>query len=983
MTLYTIPPSLPFARTLAAGLLKRTAARPEDLSRMLILLPTRRACRSLREAFLDLTGGKPLLLPRMQPLGDVDEEELSLSWADNPIDIAPAMPPLRRKMLLARAILERGDVQGGWAQALGLAETLGRFLDQMIIEEKEFGSLSGLAPDEYADHWQITLKFLKILTEHWPAILAAEGCIDAAHRRRLLMDAQSQLWAAHPPQTPVIAAGSTGSIPATARLLKVVAGLPHGEVILPGYDLSLDESGWMALEPSHPQWGFRQLIKRLDVPQSTVTPWPGCETATGREALTAEIMRPASSSHFWMELANNPASRAALESGLQGLSLIECDTPREEAGVIALLLREALETPGKTAALVTPDRGLAGAVSRQLDRWNIRVDDSAGIKLSASAGGRFLILLLAACAENLRPASLLALLRQELCALPPESISALEYHMLRGPRPGAGFEGLRRLLARKSSDEKFPRQAVTELEGLLRVIEPILEPLLRVMTQREALSLNDYLEAHLGCAEKLASPDALWGGEEGEALAAIFSSLMTETASAGALSPDDYAALVQHALDSTVLRPRYGTHPRLMILGQMEARLIHADRLVLGGLNEGTWPPDPGHDPWMSRPMRRTLGLPDAERSVGLAAHDFAQALGAADVFLTRASVTNGAPAIPARWLGRLETVLEACTIPKTSIQNDAYRIYFKALDNPEDIGISKRPSPCPPLAARPQKLPVTSIETWLSDPYQIYARHVLDLKSLDPLEKQLDPAGRGSLIHDILDRFIKAHPLTLPAGAHETLLALARECITLESLDESALHFWWPRFEAMMGWFLDEERRWRQGGASPYLQEIQGNWAFTTENGTPFTLTARADRIDRMKGGSEYAIIDYKTGGDYTASQIESGKRPQLALEAMMLGEGAFKGADKGAIAAVLAFCVLKGAKPPGFKAEVSEQIDELAAQARSLLEGLVDRYADPATPYPAIPDPARAPAFNDYAHLARLKEWAAGEDSSSGEEG
>ncbi|HRQ62168.1 MAG TPA: PD-(D/E)XK nuclease family protein, partial [Alphaproteobacteria bacterium] len=302
-------------------------------------------------------------------------------------------------------------------------------------------------------------------------------------------------------------------------------------------------------------------------------------------------------------------------------------------------------------------------------------------------------------------------------------------------------------------------------------------------------------------------------------------------------------------------------------------------------------------------------------------------------------------------------------------------------LDNPDQIINTKRPEPTPPLAARPQKLSVTSIETWLTDPYQIYARHVLDLKSLDPLEKPLDPAGRGSLIHDILERFIKAHPLTLPPDAHDTLLALARECITLESLDESALHFWWPRFEAMMEWFLAEEHSWRARGASPYLQEAKGHWAFTTQSGANFALTARADRIDRMKGGSDFAIIDYKTGGDYSPGQIESGKRPQLPLEALMLGEGAFEGAATAASAAFLAFWVLKGAKPPGFKAELSEQVDSLAKQARTLLEGLVDRYADPATPYPAVPDPARPPAFNDYAHLARLKEWSA-ESGAEGEE-
>lgn len=974
MKVYTIPAALPFARTLAAGLLARADGAPEKLSEMLILLPSRRAARSLREAFLDLSEGRALLLPRMKPLGDVDAEELALGWPDledipDALDIPPALPPLRRRILLARAILQRGDQAGSWEQALALADALGRFLDHMLIEERPFEDLAGLVPADYADHWGITLEFLEILTAHWPAILAEQGCIEAAERRRIMMERQMSLWQARPPGYPVIAAGSTGSIPATGRMLALVAALPQGEVILPGYDAALDEASWEALEPSHPQWGFRHLFQQIDLPRGGVTLWPGCpagEPDTGRSLLAREIMRPAATAERWMQLGEE---QAAIQRGLAGISLAECQSLREEAGVIALALREALEQPGRTAALVTPDRMLAVAVSQQLGRWGLRVDDSAGAPLSQTAPARLMLLLWQACAEGLRPAALLALLRHPFSPLNPADTDLLERTLLRGARPKPGMAGLRLRLESWAESHPGRAQAQASLEGVWRIIDPVLQPLLDLMESTKPLTLKDYMEVHIRCAERLAGEN-LWSGEDGEALSDSLSTLLQQQGLLEALTPADYAGILGSVLQTITVRPRYGTHPRLQILGQIEARMSQADLLVLGGLNEGTWPPDPGHDPWMSRPMRRALGLPDAERSIGLAAHDFVQALGAKEVLFTRAAVKDGAPTVPGRWLRRLEAVLEACRLPKSVIQNAAYRLYWECMDKPNDFDISIRPDPKPSLAARPSRLSVTAIQTWLEDPYQIYARHVLDLKALEPLEKPVDPADRGSLIHAVLERFIHDHPEDLPPEAQEKLMALIHEEIERESIDPAALHFFWPRFEAMMRWFAGQEALWRKSGARPYLLEGRGEWALQTAQGHPFTLTGRADRIDRLKGGSSHAIIDYKAGGDYKASQIESGRRPQLPLEGLMLEAGAFRGLAP-AKAGMLAYWVLKGTRGGGEVAELSEQADSVLTSVRALLEGLIDRYAQAEIGYPAQPDPRRVPDYNDYAHLARLQEW------------
>lgn len=974
---FTIPPGEAFGLSLARGLLARVGDNPEALSRMLILLPTRRACRNLREIFLDLTGGKPLLLPRMKPLGDVDAEDLTLGWPDledvpGALDIPPAMPRARRRILLARLILSRG-AEGGWDMALGMADTLGRFLDQMVIEERDFTDLAKLVPENYAQHWQITLDFLEILTKNWPKILEDEGCIDAGLRRRLLMEAQSQSWTLHPPAYPVIAAGSTGSIPATARLLKVIAGLPQGEVILPGYDAGLLD-GWEALEPSHPQYGFKQLFERMEIGRDAVMTWPDAQVQESRSTLAREIMRPAIGVQAWMELESS-----ALTPALKGISLAECDSQREEAGVIALAMRDALRVPGQTAALITPDRRLAFAVSQQCNRWGLTVDDSAGLALDNTLPGSFLILLLESARENLRPAVLLALLKHPFSGIDPGSIGLFESNILRGSSPEKGLDGIKaRFDTWRCENDSHP--AKKPIQGLWEIIDPILRPFLTLYESGKPLDFQIFLEAHLRMAEALCSAERLWAGEAGEAMAALISELLQEKAYLCVLSPADYAGVMSSFIKGVTVRPRFGTHPRLMILGQLEARMIHADTVILGGLNEGTWPPDPGHDPWMSRPMRRDLGLPDAERSIGLAAHDFVQSLSARNVLLTRALKKDGAPTVPARWLQRLETVLEAAKIPKTNIQNDAYRQYFHLIDKAAESIFIQRPEPRPPAGKRPQKLSVTKIQTWMEDPYQIYARYVLNLKKLDPLEKPLDAAGRGNLLHDILERFVTLYPDGVPAGAKTHLEALAQEAVQASGLDPGSLSFWWPRFAALAEWFLEKEQAWRRE-ARPLKTETQGSWDFTTKAGHAFTLHGYADRIDRMLGGQGYAILDYKTGGSFNKSEITNGKKPQLLLEALMLQQGAFAGLPPGAVEA-LAFWVMKGGRTPGECVELRPLSEETLETARAALAALVDSFANPDTPYTAQPNPDRLPAFNDYAHLARVKEWAVSGDDEDGEE-
>jgi ATP-dependent helicase/nuclease subunit B len=980
MSVSNIPAGAPFVDTLAAGLLARHGSAGDSLADLTVLLPTRRACLTLREAFLRLSDGDAMLLPRLMPLGDVDADEvepdtlgvLSESLADGS-DLPPAMPDLERQLILARLVMSWGrHGDGVFAradQAARLAGELARLLDQVQTERLSFDGLATLVPEDYASHWQHTLEFLEIVTRHWPAVLAERGVMDPAARRNRMLESLAARWQASPPDYPVIAAGSTGSIPATADLLAVIAGLPQGEVVLPGLDRLTDDAIWHCIDEGHPQFGLKRLLERMAVDRDQVTPWTPDDTLSsppGRAALLNMALRPAVTTESWA--TEPPLPRDVLD----GLEAIDCPGPREEAGVIALRLRQALETPGRTAALVTRDRPLARRVAAELGRWGVEVDDSGGQPLADTAPGSFMRLTAAMMTQKAAPVALLAALKHPLTTggLAPGAFRAqvrlLENAILRGPRPGSGFRGIAHALGRA-------KKATDDLRRWFDAVAALAAPLADLV-DGERVSLGELAAAHLAFAEGLAAsndsagPAQLWAGDAGEAVAAFFSELIEASQALPPLAGRDYGAMVDTLMEDRVTRPPYGRHPRLHIWGPLEARLQHADVMILGGLNEASWPPDSGADPWLSRPMREAFGLPAPERRIGLAAHDFVQSAAAPVVVLTRAQKVEGGPTVPSRWLSRLYTLLRGWEMADGLAAGENWRGWHGALDTPDAVRPMAPPAPMPPVSARPRRLSVTRIETWRRDPYAIYARHILRLKALDPIDADPGAAVRGNIVHEALEVFVETYPAALPDDAVTVLMDIGARTFA-DVMDRPGVRaFWWPRFERIARWFLDLERR-RRGDLLSVVAEAEGRLELDGPAG-PFLLTGKADRIERRADGS-VTIIDYKTGGVPGKAEIVHGYAPQLPLEAVIARAGGFEGIEA-APSVDLAYWKLSGGDPAGVEIWPKVDNEVLAEEALEGLRQMIARFDDPATPYHAIPDPAWAPRFNDYAHLARVKEWS-----------
>ncbi len=973
LNLFSIPAGASFLDHLAKGLIARYGI--DGLAGIDVALPNRRAVRGLIDAFLRASDGRVIMLPALRAIGDVDEEDLILDPApgfDDP-DLPPAIGPIERQLILARLIAASEPDTSDFATAVQLADALGRLIDEVAIQERSFDDLAKLVPDRFAAHWQKVLEFLSIITKAWPAILAERGAIDAADRRGRLLHILAARLQASPPKRPLVIAGSTGSIPASAALMAQVARLDHCMVVLPGLDFQLDEDSYKALEPGHPQWGMRETLTRMGATRADVRPFLADDAPSARAILLSEALRPAATTDLWRDAPQRLG--AALTDALSGLTILEAATEVEEAAAIALAMRAAMEVPGRTAALVTPDRHLARRVGAELSRWRIAVDDSAGRPLSKMPAGLFLRLILDV-ADDTPPDKILALLKHPLSALCLETdayeraVIALELEALRGPRPLPGIEPL--IAKVKSADA---RDLGSRLQD---AFAPLMD-----LTSGTA-SLTDWIDAHAAVAEALAlTPTSegaarLWGGDDGAALVDTLGSIRA----ADVLPPitlADYAALIGQLMDQTPVRPHRATHPRLAILGPIEARLARADLMILGGLNEETWPQASAIDPWFSRPMRADFGLDPPERRLGQSAHDFVMAASAPLVILTRAVKVGGSPSVPSRWLLRLKTMIAGLGL-KISPDPDApdYLAIAQKLDRPSDVRAIQAPMPRPPVAARPRQLSVTRIETLIRDPYSIYARYILDLKVLDPIDKNADAAIRGTLIHKMLEEFSRLEPAPSSDGRRQQFLTIA-QAEAADVLRRPALAaLWWPRLERMADWLSD---LWPKLSAIGTIVGVECTGAVTFDApGGSFTLTAKADRIDRRATG--LAIIDYKTGSPPSPKQIENGLAPQLPLEAAIAAQGGFAGIAP-APPAGFEVIRLSGGEPAG-EHLTFEKLDaaSLTSQHFKALQHLIGQYDHEATPYRSRPRAQFVARYGDYDHLARVLEWstAGGGDGGDG---
>jgi ATP-dependent helicase/nuclease subunit B len=953
-SVFTIPTHRSFADSLVAGLMTRHGREPQALAAGRILLPNNRAVRTVTDAFVRASG-RGLVLPRLIAIGDPDLDDRiggALDPADAQAPVPPAIEPLARELALAHIVRGQSD---GAAEALRLAKELARTLDALAIEEVPANRLADVAVDDpdLAGHWQKSLDRLRAIIDLWPAELQRRGLVDLADRRNRLLRAAAKRWREKPPPGFTVAAGITTAAPAVAAVLATVARLPEGAVVLPGLALAdtISDEEWDALGPddrdraenSHPQFHLKLLLDRLGVARGEVGIWRGGGRAASpavRGRAIAHAMTAADFSDKWSLLP--PPERR-----LTGIRAIELADPAAEATAIALALRESVETPGQTAALVTPDRMLAARVSALLQRWGIEADDSAGRPLSQSPAGTLLLAIAATAAEGFAPVALLALLKHPLVGGDGDDrlawldqARALDFG-LRGPRPAAGIDGLDRHFADPEKDAR-PWAAV--------------RPLLAAMAQRfrPPLALDQLAGALRETAQALCGERA-WSGPDGRMAGALIAELeSTDDARRLALDADEWVPVVRQMLESRPVRPAYGGHPRLFIWGLLEARLQKADLLVLGGLNEGVWPAAAAPDPWLAPKVRAELGLPGLDFRTGLAAHDFASALGAPRVLLTRARRDSRSPTVASRFWLRLEAMTGGLA------RDHRLERLVAALDEAGPARPADRPRPCPPAEQRPRKISVTSVDRLKADPFAFYAQAILGLRRLDPVDADHSAAWKGTAVHEVLEHWLaedECDPARLQPRA-EALLAA-------ETIHPMLRALWQPRLMEAIRWVEAQETANRAEGRRPLAAEKRGE----AEIGGVL-LHGKADRIDRLAGGS-LAIIDYKTGKAPAQKAVDAGFALQLGLLGLIAQASGFDGVD-GRPQAHEYWSLTKYQGQFGRRSCPDKDMgpDEFLAHARRNFMEAAAKWLTGLEPFTAKLHPAYAP-WGDYDQLMRLEEW------------
>ena len=958
---FTLPPGVDFPRKLVAGLRARMIGKPpEAMAGVTLIVNTTRMQRRVLQI---LTETGAMILPRIRLITNL------------PIlaDLPEAAPALRRRLQLAQLISKLLDAQPDLAPRSALydlADSLAGLMDEMHGEGVSPKTVADLDVSGHSAHWERSQEFLRLITP----VFEDSEVLDVESRQRLAVGNLAEQWKIAPPANPVLIAGSTGSRGTTLQLMQLVASLPQGALILPGFDPDMPAEVWDSMSDAmtaedHPQFRFRRLLDRLGLSPADTQEWHRADPPNPeRNKLISLSLRPAPVTDRWLQ--EGPLL-PDLTAATQEISLIEAQSQRQEATAIALILREAAET-GTTAALITPDRTLTRQVTAVLDRWGILPDDSAGKPLSLSAPGRFLRHVADLTGEKLTSDRLLVLLKHPLTGSGAERGQHLLFTRdleLKLRREGPAFPDGNALRAWAAASGKPGALAWAEwLSNCICGLDEI-----RTAPLAEHVARHRMLSETLAAGPGRTGSGALWLKEAGTAALTLMDDLADEAVHGGLFTPFDYRALVLALLTRGEVRDSVHPHPKIMIWGTLEARVQGAELVILGGMNDGIWPRLPPPDPWLNRQMRKDAGLLLPERQIGLSAHDYQQAIAAPRVIITRSSRDAEAETVPSRWLNRLLNLMDGLpdqrgrdAVSQMRTRGRYWLDLARVLDAPTPemrhdprLKPAKRPQPRPPVTARPEKLSLTNIARLIRDPYAIYARYILRLSPLDPLRQAPDPRDRGNVFHKILERFVRERVVDETRDmAFHRLMKIATEVLAAETPFPAARVFWLARLERAAGHILTQDSKY---GGTPQAIETQGALRLDP---LPFTLFGTPDRIDRLPNG-KLLIMDYKTGSPPSERQ-QSEYDKQLLLAAAMAERGGFK--DLGPCEVEMISYIGLGA---GEKAIETAITPELLADVWEKLIHLIEQYQTRETGYTARRAVFQDRFEGDYDHLARYGEW------------
>lgn len=941
-----------FTDDLVKGIFERFGKDSFILSKIKIFLPNRRSCLALREAFLRNCDNNAMLLPSIKPISGIGFEDTILFEQTNKelLDLPPVVSDFESKIILTKLIYKwqcskDNKSVGNYSQAAQLSGELKNLLELTHQHKVDLRDIAEIVPADLANHWQSTLEFLNIIINNWPAILEDQGLINSYDYQEKVLSVFTKSLQSKSPEYPIIVAGSTGSTPFIADFIKSISDIDNCYIILSGLDTRTDPEIIDSQSPTHPQYYLNKLINHLQIDYTNVKRWIESEKENIiKSDLIRNIMLPSNLTARWQEFREKPIK-------IDNLTIIETDNSFEEAKAIALILKETLQTPKKTACVVTQDRELAKQISFNMQKWDILINDSSGVELKNTPVANFFKLIAQMAKSRFAPIDFLSCLKHPLASmgLKPGQVKPIvreiELKILRGVRPQNFLFELEKIAP----------------EWFCQIIQSG-EKFASSLNSKDA-SLEEIIQNHIEFAYKIAKTDQdlaeinLWGRDYGEQFKNWFDDFLNHASYLEDFHPSSYLGVFDAFLSGIKWRPKYGFHPRVSILTPMEARLQHFDVVILGGMNEGVWPQNINPDYWLNNSIREKLDLPNIQSDIGKSAHDFAKLFCFPNVYISRAEKSGTSHNIASRWLLKLDAILKISNSTNYVKPKQDWTNWASVLENPSNIEYSQPPCPKPAVKYRPKKLSVSTISKLMRNPYDVYASKILKLKPLDKIDQDPNNADFGNIVHDILDIYNKGHSLSANFDQnYQTLINIGNDRFSQKSIPDSLRLMWWLKFESLAKWFVEEDSE-RRKIVSKIYSEITGELIIDD-----YTITAKADRIEIMKNSNTAQIIDYKTGSIPSKKDIVNGFAPQLSIEAIMLDNNAFGVPTKTQL--IEYWKLNKDSKINGF----SSNLEELLNSTEQGIKKLINTFNKESTPYLYKPTSYNDSYDTEYDHLSRV---------------
>lgn len=956
MGIFTTHPSQPFLPTLKKVIGDEVRTHPLSLASYTIYLPTRRAARQLRSLFL--CEGAASALPRIHAFDEIGVHKADRHNAPIKADEFSVLTPQRMDQILRALIFPIVSHHLGFnmSEAMGmkLVEEVRHFMEELQREGISLESAWENREPNFARETELGAKIFSVLQTHWSKILAEEKALPAMYFQELAWKDRLVEWHTKPPANPIIIAGFTGLTPLIREIMYMGSLLPKGRLVLVNFSTAYGHK----VGENHPQYIMQRFLETYKISPTFVQDLSRKPNEVD-QAIHSFFLEP--------HIANLPSLKEGI---LPKISYAQTAHSLEEAELIAQKLRAVVEDPHKTAILVTPNRGLARKVRLQMKRWGIEIDDSAGSPYSQTPSGQF-ILLSAALLTNasFSMVDLLALLKHPLCGKGFERatwqrlIQWVEKDIIRPSLVSLTLKEVVERIQIYPFPEKEEKEAVEKFKrwfSQLLDFQKNMDPLM----SRKSLALADLLSVHKGLISHLICMDSdneLLISEDtgGGQATSLWQQLDKDLRGINIPHIFQYVSYLRGYLKYFSVRPSSELyHPRIKILGVVEARLFTADVVIIGSLNEEIWE-GTGRVHWFSDRQRAKIGLPTLQQREGIVAHDFIQLLSAKEIVLTRAATEEGSPSTPSRFLEVL--------LAHLGRQGGSVATLKKAHKGSQE-GIRGRnfgfvrPQPKPPLAMRPTKMALTDVGPWLLNPYEVYAKYILKLRPLPSIESEDISLRFGIMIHSLLAELL---PLYRGSGKNiETLEpALVKSHIRKYFPAPAEARYYKEKAERICQWVKKrltlEEDIWQKD-----FLEIKGALTLSSPK-AHLTIEGRADRLTLEKNGTLH-IIDYKTGTLPSLRKIQWGHFPQLTLEAAMALQKGFSELSSSFKDIKLSYWLVNGRKEGGEVVALRESGKEMAKEAYAGLQSLFHQFYVAESPYEATVHVSPA-----YKHLSRVQEW------------